>query len=147
MLTEKRYSCGMQSFSYVARGADGTLNRGTIESEDVLAARAALSNRFEDILDLQQLRAPEETLEYAYYPLVATLRLYAGWLLALIVVFDVLGPLFGWQQHVLFRDIACAAFVFLLGTTLHKIASGGAILAVLLSVACIGIVATIVVLG
>jgi hypothetical protein len=137
----------MQSFSYVARSTDGTIHRGTIESEDVLAARAALGDRFEDILDLQQLRTPEEPVEYAYYPLVATLRLYAGWLLALIVVYEVLGPLFGWQQNAFFRNIACAAFVFLLATTLHRKASGGVILAALLSVACIGIIATVVVLG
>ncbi len=136
----------MQRFSYVARAQDGSLSRGTIEARGINIARSSLLQTYTDILDLEALPpdAADTGPAYRYLPLVETLRLYCGWLFALLfVLYGVGAPLLlfwhvqnpllrEWVLAPLFNDVALAAFLFLLATALHKAMRGGMILALLL---------------
>lgn len=138
----------MQSFTYVARMNDGSLSRGNIEARNITEARASLLQTFTDILDLQQLPAdtvPEGPV-YRYYPLVETLRLYCGWLCALLFVLYAVGAPYvlhwntslylvrDWVTAPLFRDVSLAAFLFLFATSLHRRVHGGMLTGLLLLV-------------
>lgn len=145
----------METFSYVARAQDGSLTRGTIDAKNGGSARASLLSQYADILDLTAL--PKDQMVsgplYQYFPLVETLRLYSGWLFAILFALYAVGaqmvlywnmrlPLVRqWVEAPLFRDVALASFLFLLATSLHKILRGRTVLALLLLLLSLGALA------
>ncbi len=135
--------------------------QGTVEAEELEAARASLTTKHLTVLsmtpskDVELPRAapldlspawkptPEQvpyaplssapTPQTAYYPLVETFRLYAGWLLAWYFLIFALGS-YQLTRSLPFRvpyvddlftsplvtDFSAAAFLFLLLTDLHR---------------------------
>ncbi len=89
-----------------------------------------------------------------YYPLVDTFRLYAGWLLAWYFLIYALGS-YQWLRHLPFQipflgdlfqstlilDFACACFLFLLLTSLHRRMGRGWVLGILLTLVGFGLFA------
>lgn len=82
---------------------------------------------------------PEVTPEDRdYYPLVDTLRLYAGWLLGFLIVIYAVGgmqmtrvlpvraPLLDeWMRSPSIRAVAAITFLFLFLSTIHRLLNGG----------------------
>lgn len=148
----------MPSFSYIARTSEGTLERGTINAHSVDAAREQLRRKQMEVEELQEEDAPV-TVQFAnmpwtvsdekpaktpksapatsdaieYIPLVDTLRLFAGWLLAWYAVVFLLGAyqltgklsselpfLQSLFESWLVLRFACITFLFLLLTSIHR---------------------------
>ncbi len=91
----------MPVFSYVSRDAAGKRIAGTIEAGDAQAAQAALRSQdlqVEELRETERFAEPDPEAEWGndtgdglYVPLSDTLRLYAGWLLALYFVVYAVG--------------------------------------------------------
>lgn len=104
----------MATFSYIAKNADGTETRGTLDAATLDAAREELRKRGVLIEDVKELPAPKPapaakpkaaplpwsasstgpavaTNDAAYAPLTETLRVFAGWLLAWYGIIYALG--------------------------------------------------------
>jgi hypothetical protein len=155
----------MMSFSYIARTADGTLERGNIDAPTMEKARETLRKKH---LDVEEMRAadaatpsisftqsmpwtvtdepdgskktPKKAVKAApvgYIPLVDTLRLFAGWLLAWYGVIYVLGSLQlsgkistewpfvqGLFESALVLRFTFATFMFLMLSTIHRAIKG-----------------------
>jgi hypothetical protein len=166
----------MPDFSYTARNSEGTLVHGTLDAETPQAAHAALRGMEMSVEDLTQLplspapqwNAIEEDLPPApaapvaavvepaapagrdpnYYPLVDTLRLYAGWLLAWYFAIFAVG-FYQETNRLPFKislieqlffsstvlSFACASFLFLLFSNLHRTFGRGWIRGILLTLA------------
>jgi hypothetical protein len=147
----------MPQFSYVAHTMDGTLRRGSIEAQDTETAREQLRKQQLLVEELHQstmaeaaapampvdspLLQPEKSKPEAlgsYVPLLDTLRLYAGWLLAWYGLVYLLGS-YQYTKHLPFEvpfieglflsplvlEFAFATFLFLLLSTLHRWTGGG----------------------
>lgn len=150
----------MSSFSYIARTTDGTMEKGTIEAETIDDAREKLRKRQLMAEELQRegstaaaigfsgampwtntdeepamastMAEPEMAVSGDYIPLIDTLRLFAGWLLAWYGVvfgigsYTVSGKLpfeipfiEGLFYSTLILRFAFATFLFLLLTSIH----------------------------
>ena len=160
-----RLTVCMSSFSYIARTAAGTLEKGSIEASTPEQAREKLRKRQ---LIVEELKAeesekpisfagampwtttdedavpvmaaqtlPEDAAEYI--PLVDTLRLFAGWLLAWYAVVYLLGSfqlngkipydipfLQGLFESPVVLRFAFATFLFLMLTNIHTWLGKGA---------------------
>ncbi len=130
----------MPSFSYTATDLTGASLKGEVEAVDIDAANEEL--RSKDIIPIHIAESPSgvpvvestETSQHkVYLPIAATLRLYAGWLLAYYsIVYAV-----GWYAHSrnlpveipyvealmlspLVLSFTLAAYVFLVFHTLHQ---------------------------
>lgn len=140
----------MPSFSYIARTNEGTLERGTINARSVDAAREQLRRKQMEVEELQEEDAPvavqfsnmpwtvsdkekasPDVVEYI--PLIDTLRLFAGWLLAWYAVVYLLGAyqltgkisselpfLQSLFESWLVLRFAFITFLFLLLTSIHR---------------------------
>jgi hypothetical protein len=161
----------MPLFSYRATASDGTTKQGTVDSPDASAAFSALRDRGlipVDLLPVEEGIAPRaEPLQPAssplaeapaapstkkvYFPIMATLRLYAGWLLAYYAVVYALG----WYAHArrlpfeipyvealllspLVLAFTLAAFLFLLFQGIYRAWGGGLWKGILLSIIGVG---------
>jgi hypothetical protein len=136
----------MFQYSFVARGADGNVHKGSIEAADAATAKNALQEQYADVLDIVKLDLPlgDENI-YTYLPLVTTLRMYCGWILVFLLPLYGIGvPLLlrkpgtyffsAWIASEVFKDIACTAFLFLLGTSLHRLVRGEIIMGLFLTI-------------
>lgn len=158
----------MPQFSYIARDDKGRINRGKIDADTMDDVREDLRKKnltVDQIIEVQSTAAKigvnptmpwtntddvkeekqieraiktEKTKEKNYVPLVDTLRLFAGWLLAWYALVYILGDL---QLHggisadtpyieALFTSplvlrFTAGTFLFLLCTGLHKWMKGG----------------------
>lgn len=90
----------------------------------------------------------EDAAAAVFFPLTDTVRLYAGWLLAWYFIIYALGSyqtdgrlpfavpfLESLYRSSLILSFSCAAFLFLLCTSLHRASGGGALRGLLLGVA------------
>jgi hypothetical protein len=86
-----------------------------------------------------------------YYPLIETLRLYAGWLLAWYIVVYALGSYLSlnevpWTPMILsdlvespvLQLFTLGAFLFLLGTTIHRMLGRGVLKGIILTIIFVG---------
>src|SRR3989344_9162604 len=149
----------MPRFSYIARSSNGSLERGTLEASDAETAREVLRRKGFVVEQLQgETLAPEITLGNTmpwtatddeekpstrkratpasvrtYVPLMDTVRIFAGWLLAWYAVVFVLGSLQldrkisedlpfvqALFQSPLVLRFSCATFLVLLLSSLHR---------------------------
>jgi hypothetical protein len=150
----------MTSFSYTATDLTGSPLKGEVDADDIDAAKEALRARDmipvhveESLAEVPFSASPEMALEQkVYLPIAATLRLYAGWLLAYYsVVYAV-----GWYAYsrTLPRDIpyvealmlsplvlsfTLAAFLFLVFHSLYQVWGKGILKGVLVSIAGIAV--------
>lgn len=110
----------MHTFHYIARSADGSIQRGSIDAETKEHAREQLRTKGFMVESLQSDAPPQETAvlehmpwtvtedetppgkpatveegqrHYQYVPLTDTLRLFAGWLLAWYAAVYIAGSL------------------------------------------------------
>lgn len=166
----------MSHFSYVARDQDGRSVTGALEAPSAEAARASLREMdlHVDLLEhgggersAEPEKRPAEAIvswtaretpaaapasERDYFPLVDTLRLYAGWLLAwYFIIYS-----FGYYQSTrplplriplidelyaspMILSFSVAAFLFLLLSSIHRLFGRGVLLGIGLSI--VGIIA------
>jgi hypothetical protein len=150
----------MPSFSYTATDLTGAAFQGEVEAIDIDAATEAL--RAKDMIPVHVSESPSslpvaENTEASppqkiYLPIAATLRLYAGWLLAYYsIVYAV-----GWYAHsrVLPKEIpyvealmlsplvlsfTLAAFLFLVFHTAYQAWGKGIIKGVVVSIAGVAV--------
>jgi type II secretory pathway component PulF len=149
----------MPSFSYTATDLAGSPLQGEVDAVDMDAAKEAL--RAKDMIPVHIEESPSgipilENTETSppqkiYLPIAATLRLYAGWLLAYYSIVYAIG----WYAHSrnlpmdipyvealllspLVLSFTLAAFLFLMFHTLHQVWGKGIVKGMLLSVAGIG---------
>lgn len=154
----------MPSFAYIARTNAGTLERGSLTAPDAEEAREILRKRNLFVEELQteqgqrvQVRFPPTVLPWSttetdepssassadlepveYVPLLDTLRLFAGWLLAWYAVVYLIGSfqragklpsglpfVEGLFLSPLVLRFAFGTYLFLLLTSLHRILGGG----------------------
>lgn len=145
----------MVLFSYVSQDRDGKRVTGTVEAQDVQSAHAALQAQELTPEELREIsrttvnpatEAAESERSSSYFPLSDTLRLYAGWLLALYFLVYALGgyqftgvlpvrlgiveDLFG---SPIILSFSAAAFLYLLLHSLHRKLGGGIPLGLLLA--------------
>lgn len=152
----------MTSFSYIARTADGTLERGSVDAPTMEKAREALRKRHLDVEEMRAANAPAPSVTFTqsmpwtvtdepdgkpkkavksapagYIPLIDTLRLFAGWLLAWYGVIYVLGSfqlsgkissewpfIQGLFASALVLRFTFATFMFLMLSTIHRAMKG-----------------------
>lgn len=159
----------MPTFFYIARDEKGRIDRGTMQSASVEAARETLRKKnltVEQVIEKKLAEEPkinftprmpwttiedekvekqtmravkiEQTKVKNYVPLVDTLRLFAGWLLAWYALVYLLGDFQmsgGISKDVPYIEalftsslvlrFTVATFLFLLCTSLHKWLKGG----------------------
>jgi hypothetical protein len=157
----------MPTFSYIARTAEGTLDKGTIDAANHEAAREKLRKKqllVEELKEAHESKPigfagamPWTTTDDApkgkkkdtvvpmtmdehdgYIPLIDTLRLFAGWLLAWYSVVYLLGSfrmneklpfelpfLQGLFESGIVLRFTFATFLFLMLTTIHRSLKGG----------------------
>ncbi len=161
----------MPSFPYVARTSEGTLERGSIDAETVQQARERLHRRGLTVEELAgdatigfsetpawtvtggSTKAVKEATEKPeYIPLLQTLRLFAGWLMAWYGIIFLAGSyradgripydipaIEGLAASPLVLRFAFGTFLFLALTDLHKKAGSKAIVGVLLAIVGVGL--------
>lgn len=150
----------MPSFSYTATDLMGAALQGEVDAVDVDAAKEAL--RAKDMIPVHIAESPAgipvignvepSPPHKIYLPIAATLRLYAGWLLAYYsIVYAV-----GWYAHSrslsmeipyvealmlspLVLSFTLAAYLFLVSHTLYQISGKGLTKGIFLSIAGIGV--------
>lgn len=120
----------MPAFTYIARTAQGTIDRGVIKASTIDDARERLRKQGAFVEEIQS----EE-----YVPLLDTLRLFAGWLLGWYGLIYLLGAL--QLKRILPEDLPLvqslftsgiilrltfATFLFLLLSSLHRALYKGA---------------------
>lgn len=151
----------MTSFSYIARTADGTLDRGTIDAPTMEKAREVLrkknllveemraadgtapslafkqtmpwTNTDEPLARKDRIKGQNMRSDTSYVPLMDTVRLFAGWLLAWYSIIYLLGALRlsgkipdGWWfvqglfESALVLRFAFVTFIFLMLSTIHR---------------------------
>jgi hypothetical protein len=152
----------MPHFSYTAKTIDGKTTSGSIEAVSLQAARSALQSMkllpehieekktADDVIDWSFEKnenpavAPKKGATAAasaprtYFPIVDTLRLYVGWVLAGYVLALLLGayqltkPLpfeipfvLSFLYSPLILQLTLAGFLFLLFSTVHRFLGGG----------------------
>ncbi len=157
----------MTSFTYIARTTEGTIEKGNIDAPTIEQAREILRKRNLMVEEVRTGNAPAPAMGFvntmpwtstdepakektrktapivamddaSYIPLLDTLRLFAGWLLAWYAVVFLLGSfqmtgripydlpfLQGLFESWLVLRFAFATFVFLALTTLHRTIKGG----------------------
>lgn len=155
----------MPTYSYIARTADGTLEKGTLTAASPEAAREKLRKKKMMVDELQEETVGAEPIGFAgampwtntdeiaapvmaqktedetisYVPLLDTLRLFAGWLLAWYAVVYLLGSfrmngklpfeipfLDGLFESWLVLRFTFGTFLFLLLGTIHERTGRGA---------------------
>ncbi len=160
----------MPLFSYTARQPDGQTVQGTLTADSVVQARAALQEM--NLIPEQLTEAglagndvpsdgswatvdsvpQQEEEQREYYPLVDTLRLYAGWLLAWYFVVFALGS-YQYMRTLPFQipyleelffsplilNFSLAAFLFLLLSGLHRLLGRGYLLATIFILGGVGL--------
>ncbi len=138
----------MPLFSYVSRDASGKQVAGTIEAADAQTAHASLRGQELQVEELRETdrfvtgdTASEWEIEQStgeYLPLSDTLRLYAGWLLALYFLVYALGS-YQWLKSAplslglidelflspLILAFSVAAFLYLMLHTIFRWMGGG----------------------
>ncbi len=160
----------MPSFPYVARTAEGTLERGSIDAESPQQARERLHRRGLTVEELAgdstigfsetpawtvtgTSKTTKEVVETVdYIPLLQTLRLFAGWLMAWYGIIFLAGnyradgripydipAIEGLASSPLVLRFAFGTFLFLGLTDLHKKAGSKAIIGVLLALVGAGL--------
>ncbi len=161
----------MPSFPYVARTSEGTLERGTIDADNVQQARERLHRRGLTVEELagdatvsfsetpawtvtgSSVKTAKEVNQKAeYIPLLQTLRLFAGWLMAWYGIIFIAGTyradgripydipaIEGLASSPLVLRFAFGTFLFLALTDLHKKAGSKAIVGVLLTIVGVGL--------
>lgn len=169
------YTAPMPSFTYIARTTDGTLERGITEALTAEEAREALRKKHLFVEELQQEEGPPAVIGFAgaklpwavteepvdtnsvtdplpeetsprYVPLMETLRLFAGWLLAWYGLIYLLGSfqyfnkipwdipfLDGLFTSTIVLQFTFGTFLFLFLTSIHKWTSGGVMKGLMLS--------------
>lgn len=128
----------MPAFTYIARTAQGTIDRGVIKASTIDDARERLRKQGAFVEEIQS----EE-----YVPLLDTLRLFAGWLLGWYGLIYLLGalqlkgilpedlPLIqGLFTSGLILRLTFATFLFLLFSSLHRTIHKGAGMGALLTI-------------
>lgn len=165
----------MLSFTYIARTSEGVLERGSMEAATAEEAREILRKKHLFVEELQRADAPPTAVGFAgaplpwtiteessapkaaseiilqepsplYVPLMDTLRLFAGWLLAWYGLIYLLGS---YQYHGklsttipfvegLFRSgivlrFTFGTFLFLLLTSIHRRLGGGVMKGLMMS--------------
>ena len=133
----------MPQFTYIGRNDDGETVSGLLEALDASAARSSLRDlnisveelRDSGIPDLPSSTnaAPQMTIPSSYAPLLDTLQLYAGWLLACLFVILSVGSyqflrhlpwhadiLDEWVHSQLIMRVTFITFSFLLLSSLHR---------------------------
>lgn len=156
----------MPLFSYIARDDRGRIDRGTMDAasseevqeklrqknltvEEILETRAAVTpvvgftpampwTTVEDKKEEKKTEKAMQSEERAYVPLVETLRLFAGWLLAWYGIVYLLGDLAMQQKMPIYvpylealytSDLVLrftvGTFLFLLLTSVHRALHGG----------------------
>jgi hypothetical protein len=161
----------MPSFPYVARTSQGTLERGTIDAETAKQARERLHRRgltVEELGDDSTIglsETPSWTVtgtsakaaktvvdKTEYIPLLQTLRLFAGWLMAWYGIIFLAGSyradgripydipaIEGLAASPLVLRFAFGTFLFLALTDLHKKAGSKAIIGIALAIVGVGL--------
>ncbi len=151
----------MSVFSYAARDASGKRVAGTVDAPDAQAAHASLRSQelqVEELRETERFANPDPESEWEigegkreYLPLSDTMRLYAGWLLALYFVVYALGS-YQWLGNAplslgfvdelflspLILAFSVAAFLYLLLHTVFRWLGGGAFKGIVLG--AIGVV-------
>jgi hypothetical protein len=167
----------MPLYSYRATDAMGSTQQGSIDAQDADAAREALNQKSWTPIDVTEASSepfsfvspqPSQTpqpssrvekktaaplsAKKVYLPIAATLRLYAGWLLAYYALVYAVG----WYEHSrtlpfeipyvealilspLVFSFTFAAFLFLIGHSLYRAAGGGLWKGMLVSSVGIGV--------
>ena len=140
----------MPSFSYIAHSMDGKVRKGSIDASDMETAREMLrknnviveemhQSTLEDtiaqspLLSPTPLKSKTKTEVISYVPLIDTMRLYAGWLLAWYSVVYLLGSYQATKQwpfeipfigglflSPLILTFAFGTYLFLLLTSVHR---------------------------
>jgi hypothetical protein len=154
----------MPLFTYVATTDAGMPAQGQIEADSTDAALSALRDMGFEVQELHEATLSEQqavpppppptpptlsaapAAERIYFPVLDTLRIYAGWLLALIGAVYALG---GYQStrplpfeiplvsalllSPLLLQVVFASFIFLLFSSLHRALRGGPAIGLLLA--------------
>jgi hypothetical protein len=169
----------MPTFNYIARTSAGTLEKGSIEATHAEDAREKLRKRQLMVEELQQditgaqavgyaggmpwtttdedtpaAAAPAAMIDDDYIPLIDTLRLFAGWLLAWYGVVFLLGAykmnekismdlpfIQGLFESPLVLRFAYATFLFLLLTSVHIWSGKGVLKGIGLTIAGVALFA------
>ena len=140
----------MPLFTYTARRADGTSTQGQIDAVSTQAARDVLKEINLEVEELHEATLSEKQtakpplakrmppfFSKTYFPLVETLRIYAGWLLALLSVAYILGAyqytkelpidlpfVGGLIFSPLLLQVALLSFLILLLSSVHRALKG-----------------------
>ena len=150
----------MPTYSYTATDLFGAAMQGEVDADDADAAKEAL--RAKDMIPVHIEELPTENLsevnteaasvQKIYLPIAATLRLYAGWLLAYYSVVYAVG--FYAHSRTLPMEIpyvealmlsplvlsfTLAAYLFLVFHTLYQVLGKGLMKGIFLSIAGIGV--------
>lgn len=136
----------MALYSYVARNEKGLIVRGTLDAPGAQAAHAALRDmnlQSQELVqtfagDADEASSPSDAKPDGYAPLVDTLRLYAGWLLAWYFAVFALGS-YQFTRSLPVRisfieelflspmmlGFACLCFLFLVLSRIHQATGKG----------------------